>query len=96
MKVLEINDGKSNFLVDNVLVNPEKLSRENLLKILNQIYEIKDESVEIPKLEEIQKIKNPIEREIVEQIIQKISEFCNNVNNIKQEVEAPFPSLKNE
>lgn len=95
MKVLKIDDGKSNFLIDGESVQPELLSRDHLLKILNKIYENKDKSVELPKLEEIQTINNPIEREIVEQIIQKISEFSDNVDNIRQEVESPFPSLKN-
>ncbi|MFI3685654.1 hypothetical protein VBG40_10645 [Vagococcus fluvialis] len=95
MRVLEINDGKSNFLVGDKLISPESLSRDNLLKILNKIYENRNDSIEIPQIEEIKKIKNPIEREIVEQIIQKISEFNDNVDNIRQEVESPFPPVNN-
>lgn len=92
MKVLEINAGKSSFCIEENLVSPEELSRENLLKILNDIYEKgSDEIVEIPDDSQLSEIKNPVEQEIVRQIIQKIDEFKENVENIRQSVEAQFP-----
>ena len=92
MKVLEINAGKSSFCIKENLVSPEELSRENLLKILNDIYEKdSDEIVEIPDDSQLSEIKNPVEQEIVRQIIQKIDEFKENVENIRQSVEAHFP-----
>lgn len=67
MKVLVINSGKSMFIVDdNQYVSPEDISREDLLKILNDIYEKSNkEEVEIPNKIEIEMIKNPVEKEIV-------------------------------
>lgn len=97
MKVLEINDlGKSNFIVGNDKVSPEDLSRENLLKLMNDIYEKheNEEDVEIPDNTELVRIENPVEQEIVEQIIQKISEFNDNVENIRQEISTQFPEIK--
>jgi Glu-tRNA(Gln) amidotransferase subunit E-like FAD-binding protein len=92
MKVLEINEGKSNFYIEGNLVSPEELSRENLFKILNDIYEMDNEdSVEIPNDTQLSEIRNPVEQEIVRQIIQKIDEFKENVENIRQSVEAHFP-----
>lgn len=48
----------------------------------------------IPSIEELDEIRNPIEKEIVQQIIQKISDFSNNVENIRQEVQAQFPVIE--
>lgn len=96
MKVLVINSGKSMFIVDdNQYVSPEDISREDLLKILNDIYEkFNKEEVEIPDKIEIEMIKNPVEKEIVQQIIQKISDFKDNVENIRQELQISFPDIK--
>ncbi|MHB9652714.1 hypothetical protein ACX92S_13720 (plasmid) [Enterococcus faecalis] len=96
MKVLVINSGKSMFIVDdNQYVSPEDISREDLLKILNDIYEKSNkEEVEIPNKIEIEMIKNPVEKEIVQQIIQKISDFKDNVENIRQELQISFPDIK--
>ncbi|KAJ84725.1 hypothetical protein [Enterococcus faecalis] len=96
MKVLVINSGKSMFIVDdNQYVSPEDISREDLLKILNDIYEkSNNEEVEIPSKIEIEMIKNPVEKEIVQQIIQKISDFKYNVENIRQELQISFPDIK--
>ncbi len=94
MKVLEISLGKSRFIVSGEEVVPEELSRENLLKILNDVYESRAEEVTIPDRAELEAIKNPVEREIVQQILQKISDFKNNVENIRQEIETQFPSIQ--
>ena len=74
-------------------MEPENLSRADLLMILNNIYE-SEENVVIPSIEELDEIRNPIEKEIVQQIIQKISDFSNNVENIRQEVQAQFPVIE--
>lgn len=96
MKVLEINSGKSYFNVGDEQIAPEEISRENLLKILNDIYEVKNEEVVIPDRAELNGIRNPVEKEIVQQIIQKILEFKNNVDNIKQEIDVQFPLIKSQ
>ncbi|HFD3689564.1 TPA: hypothetical protein ACF3RX_002699, partial [Enterococcus faecium] len=74
MKVLIVNSGKSKFVIGENNVEPENLSRDDLLMILNNIYE-SEENVVIPSIEELDEIRNPIEKEIVQQIIQKISDF---------------------
>ncbi|HHK5579113.1 TPA: hypothetical protein ACQUH3_000001, partial [Streptococcus mutans] len=61
--------------------------------ILNLIYETDDE-IEIPSLEIIEKIKNPVEKEIVHQIIQKIEEFKENVENLRKEINSQFPKIE--
>ncbi|BDW39654.1 TPA: hypothetical protein ACF3XF_001254 [Enterococcus faecium] len=93
MKVLIVNSGKSKFVIGENNVEPENLSRDDLLMILNNIYE-SEENVVIPSIEELDEIRNPIEKEIVQQIIQKISDFSNNVENIRQEVQAQFPVIE--
>ncbi len=41
-------------------------------------------------------IKRPVEGEIVGQIVQKIEEFTDNLEQIKQDIESSFPSLSSE
>lgn len=94
MQVLTIDIGRSSFVVKENNVVPENLSRNDLLTILNDIYEATEETVLIPTSEELDRIRNPIEKEIVEQILQKISDFLSNVENIRQEVQAQFPTIE--
>lgn len=94
MKVLDVNNGRSNFIIEGRYVIPEELTRENLLDILNKIYEAETDSVEIPDQVILESIKNPIEREIVQQIIKKIDEFRLNAPNIRNEVQSQFPPIR--
>ena len=98
MKVLEINNGKSVFLIEQGHVVPQELSRDDLLYILNKIYENETECIEIPKTEIIEEIKNPIEK------ILKIrgvtfdwkdgrNKKIKDIGVIAQEVEKVFPSV---
>ena len=92
MKVLEIDGNCTYFVVSEKKVKPEEMTREDLLLLLSNIYE-KNES-KIPTMELLESIKNPVEKEIVKQIIQKISEFKDNVEDIKQENESQFPDIE--
>ena len=42
----------------------------------------------------IANIKNPIEQEIVDQIVRKIKEFSENIENIRQEINSQFPKIE--
>ena len=96
MQVLTVNGG-CYFLIDDNQVKPENLTKDDLLKLFNEIYEIEDiKSVELPTEGELNNIKNPVEKEIVNQIIQKIEEFINNLESIKRDIESSFPSIENE
>lgn len=95
MKILKIEAGKSKFLINSKEVSPEELNRDDLLKLLNDIYEMTDQTIlKIPTSEEMEEIKNPVEKEIVNQIIKKISDFSSNVINIKDEVNMGFPEIQ--
>ncbi|AAN59220.1 TPA: hypothetical protein ACPQXA_001333 [Streptococcus mutans] len=93
MEVLKIEGNNCFFIVDAENIKPEDLSKEHLVSILNLIYETDDE-IEIPSLEIIEKIKNPVEKEIVHQIIQKIEEFKENVENLRKEINSQFPKIE--
>ena len=96
MKILTINQ-ECNFLINEREVKPEDLSKEDLLALFNTIYELDNiNSLQIPKDTEINNIKNPVEKEIVYQIIQKIQEFKDNLEQIKQDIESSFPNLETE
>lgn len=92
MHVLRIDSGKAYFIISEVKIKPEKLSRDNLLQILNNVYET-NKQVTIPDKSELDTIKNSVEKEIVQQIMQKISDFSNNVENIRREVQMQFPDM---
>ncbi|HFU4122164.1 TPA: hypothetical protein ACGO7R_000061 [Streptococcus suis] len=96
MQILIINS-ECHFLINGREVKPENLSKQDLLELFNNIYNLEDiSSLQIPEDTEIDKIKNPVEKEIVNQIIQKIQEFKDNLEQIKQDIESSFPSLETE
>jgi hypothetical protein len=93
MEIL-INDGKSCFFnIGKQKISPQDLSKDNLVEIFNSIYESEDEIV-FPNDEMIANIKNPIEKEIVDQIVRKIKEFSDNIENIRQEINSQFPKIE--
>lgn len=94
MKILEINNGTSKFIVEQNQISPVDLSRNDLLNIMNEMYTT-SENIEIPTAEELNALNNPVEREIVEQIIRKVVDFKDNISNIKHEVEVSFPDINN-
>ncbi|WP_304653280.1 hypothetical protein [uncultured Ligilactobacillus sp.] len=96
MEILK-NETKCYFLIGGKEIRPENLSKNDLLSLFNEIYELEDTTtVEIPTSDMISSIKNPVEREIVSQIVQKIVEFTDNLEQIKQDIESAFPSLNSE
>lgn len=92
MKILEQNDMGIYFLVKEEKISPLNLSKDNLLDIMTEMYNTSDDIL-IPSNEIIDNIKNPVEKDIVEQIVNKISDFKDNINNIKHEVETQFPKI---
>ncbi|MFQ3792923.1 hypothetical protein AABD37_13720 [Staphylococcus nepalensis] len=92
MKILEQNDTGVYFLVKEEEISPLNLSKDNLLDIMTEMYNT-SEDILIPSNEIIDNIKNPVEKDIVEQIVSKISDFKDNINNIKHEVETQFPKI---
>ncbi|MCW6659835.1 hypothetical protein NHG25_05010 [Aerococcaceae bacterium NML191292] len=94
MEILVQNNNSYFFNIEGENVKPEDLSRDNLLWLLNEIYHLSTkEDIIFPGDSIICEIKNPIEREIVQQILQKVSEFKNNVDNIRREIESQFPEI---
>lgn len=91
MKVLEINNGVVTFVFNGQQIKPEALGREHLLEMLNLIYENENKEFISPTEEELDSIRNPVEKEIVSQILKKLSEFNDNVDNIRQEIQSRFP-----
>jgi len=94
MIFLKIESQKAFFTTPNIEVRPEEMSKDNLFEILNMVFENHDNIV-FPDEEELNSIVNPIEKEIVHQIISKIKELHANVPNISQEIKSEFPDLDN-
>ena len=88
------NDSGCYFIINERKVRPEALSKNDLLDLFNAIYQIEDiTTLQIPEDNEIENIKNPVEKEIVIQIIQKVKEFVDNLDQIKHDIDSSFPSL---
>jgi len=92
MIFLKVEDKKAFFTISDREIIPEKMSKDELLEILNMVFENHD-SIVFPSDEELDSIVNPIEKEIVQQIISKIKELYTNVPNISREIKNRFPDL---
>lgn len=94
MKILKVESGYAKFLINDKEIKPDELSRKDLLDLLNSIYDLPNQSLlSMPHDSEMNLIRNPIEKEIVNQIIQKIEDFSENVVNIQNEINLSFPPI---
>jgi len=95
MEILKINNNKDFFCISGEEIKPENLDKNNLLKLLNLVYEY-HENISFPDQSVLDSLPNPIEREIVQQIISKMKELRDNIPNIKSEINSQFPNLISE
>ena len=94
MKILKIKNNQAVFIIGGKEIDPEELTRDDLLSLLDDVYSMDDLSeLEIPGSEDLDKIKHTIKKEIVAQIVKKIKEFKENVPNIKASVNSNFPEI---
>lgn len=92
MIFLKVEDKKAFFTISDKEVKPEKMSKDDLFEILNLVYENHD-SIVFPSDKDLDSIVNPIEQEIVQQIISKIKVLHTNVPDISKEIKSRFPDL---
>ena len=93
MEILINDDNRCFFNIGEQRISRQDLSKDDLVEIFNSIYESENE-IEIPDDRMIASIKNPIEKEIVDQIVRKIKEFSDNIENIRQEINSQFPKIE--
>lgn len=92
MKILELNKDKYFFILDeNTKIPILEISRDDLFKIMNQVYEDKKYYDIENSLASIDEIKNPIEREVAKQLLEKMKEFESQVDSIKTRLDAQYP-----
>lgn len=92
MIFLKVENRKASFIVSERNIKPEEMTKDELLEILNLVYENYD-SIAFPSADDLESIANPIEKEIVQQITSKIIEFVSNVPSIRKEIKTQFPDL---
>lgn len=92
MNFLKIDEKKAHFILEEKEIKPENITRDDLLEILNLVYE-KHSEIIFPNADDFSSIINPVEKEIVEQLTAKIKEFHTNVPDIKKEITSKFPKL---
>lgn len=94
MRLLEIKhqDVYINLDVENP-VEIEALTKENLMKILENIYNDKDVYEDLVAGIMFEDIKNPVKKVIAEQIINKLNEFRNSAETLKVDIESRFPPI---
>ncbi|WP_224132949.1 hypothetical protein [Leuconostoc gasicomitatum] len=71
----------------------DSLSSEQLLKIFENVYIDKNFYEEVDQ-STIESIRNPVQREVIDQIIKKLKDFKQNVNEIHHEIEISFPNIQ--
>lgn len=95
MKALEINDyGKASFCIDKTKLIPVmELDKESLFIMLNNLFD--DRSYyDFENTDEVMKsIKNQVEKEMAKQIITKLKNFSDQVDDIKEDLDAKYPGL---
>lgn len=93
MEILTIDGNSCFFNIGEQMIRPQDLSKDDLVEIFNSIYESESE-IDFPDEDMIANIKNPIEQEIVDQIVRKIKEFSENIENIRLEINSQFPKIE--
>lgn len=94
MIFLKVEDKRAFFTISGRELKPEEMSKDELFAILNMVFENHD-SIVFPSDEDLDSIVNPIEQEIVQQIISKIKVLHTNVPDISKEIKSRFPDLDN-
>jgi len=92
MKILEYTDNEARFNISEAKqVRVLDLSREDLFKIMENIYDDKlfYDMSDIDTI--VEAIKNPVEKEITTQIIEKIQEFSEHVDDLKASLSSKYP-----
>lgn len=92
MIFLKVEDKRAFFTISGRELKPEEMSKDELFAILNMVFENHD-SIVFPSDEDLDSIVNPIEQEIVQQIISKIKVLHTNVPDIRKEIKSRFPNL---
>lgn len=88
MIVLKIKEKKAYYLLDGVTEQGIKdISKEDILAILNLVYERDDIEFDSPEENEI---VNPAEKIIYEKLYEKFVDFNNNKNTIKDDIDDKF------
>lgn len=95
MKILDKSDKHTTYfiLTETEKVSVTKLSRKNLVTILQNIYNDNDYYNDLDTCE-TRDIKNPVEKAIVEQIILKLCDFKDSAKTIQSEINASFPPFE--
>lgn len=92
MNILEINDGTPYLCKDkSEKYSVCKLTREELVGLFMNVYE--DSEYYDFNVDDLENIKNPVEKEITKQLLVKIKEFSDNSEDLKKEFDDKFPEL---
>lgn len=90
----KINDaGSAELEVDSNLFEIMSLDREQLLKIFKFMYENSNSLNFDDAFVQLDGFRNPVEREVTKQILQKLRDFDENSASIKSEFDEKFPGI---
>lgn len=92
MQILKSVEGTTYFILsDEKKVSVLDIQRNDLFAMMENVYADK-RYYELDDVQEmITQIKNPVEREIATQIVEKIKEFAEQVDNLKARLIAQYP-----
>ncbi|MBQ6510348.1 hypothetical protein IJI94_00015 [Candidatus Saccharibacteria bacterium] len=94
MELLKIENNKGLFLRNNSYISVKEIEREDLLDILDKIYE--DDSFIVAKIpkEDIDTINDLAEKIIFENVYSKIFDYYNNKSNLRSEIDGLFKDFE--
>ncbi|MCI1892546.1 MAG: hypothetical protein LKI92_10485 [Schleiferilactobacillus harbinensis] len=95
MQILKVDQTGTQFQIrEGEYVSVLKIGKEELFEILHNIYQKKSFYDFDTIQEDVLQIKNPVEKEITTQIIDKIKEFVTQVDTLKAKINAKYPDIK--
>ena len=94
MKLLELTKASLSFNIDETRQVPVlDIKKEDLFSIMEKVYNDKNYYDISMSQNVLSQVKNPVERDVANQILSKIKEFTNQVDWLKSQLNDKYPKI---
>lgn len=94
MKLLELTKASLSFNIDETRQVPVlDIKKEDLFSIMEKVYNDKNYYDISMSQNVLSQVKNPVERDVANQILSKIKEFTNQVDGLKSQLNDKYPKI---
>ena len=94
MKLLELTKASLSFNIDETRQVPVlDIKKEDLFSIMEKVYSDKNYYDISMSQNVLSQVKNPVERDVANQILSKIKEFTNQVDGLKSQLNDKYPKI---